>query len=175
MPHLKAGELAPGIQALTAAKRRSVERVIAALDSALQQPDSTPPAQLVDRFRTFARLAKWNDPAVGIVPMSVNTLKAHINTVYPGGISEFQRARQRLISRTESMAARGGLREELRRLRVEHQMLINSVVTFSAQYLDLLRRAEDLAKTHKFLQAELRSHTRLYPNSHKRLQLVGKR
>jgi hypothetical protein len=148
--------------------------VIAALDSALAA-DAVPAVQLVDRFRTFERIAGWKDVAAGIVPMSVNTLKSHINAAYPGGLSEFQRARQRLISRAQPSSASGGLREQLRRLRAEHQTLMNSVVAFSAQYLDLLRRAEDLAKTHKFLQTELRSHARLFPEARMRLQLVGKR
>src|SRR4051812_16134862 len=118
MPHLRSGELAPGIRALTAAKRRSVECVIAALDSALAA-DAVPAVQLVDRFRTFERIARWKDVAAGIIPMSVNTLKVHINAAYPGGLSEFQRARQRLISRAEPSSASGGLREQLRRLRAE--------------------------------------------------------
>jgi hypothetical protein len=173
MPRLKSGELAPSVQALTAAKRRSVEGRISALAAALDATEP-PSAQLIDRFRTLDSIAQWKDTAADIAPMSVNTLKAHINSVYPGGLFEFQRARQRLLSLAEPPAPSGGLQGQLRRLRAEHQILMNSVITFSAQYLDLLRRAQDLSKTHRFLQTELRSHARLFPNAHMRLQLIRK-
>lgn len=176
MPRPKPGEMAPSVQRIKASKEESARRRFAILHSALKDMAKVDSSTLRQAFASQRHLAKWDDATLGVRPMALNTLRRYVNELYPGAVAAFEADRLTLLRRLDTKPAREGSKAALQQsnldLRGDYQVLVNHVLEFSAQYLDLLQRAADLASSHAFLTDEIKNHLRSYPSAYKGFRVI---
>lgn len=172
---LRPGETAPGIAKKQAAKRAVCRAIITVLDEALASPHKAP-ADVLAAFASYRKLSRWQDLTRGIKPMSENTLRKHLLELYSGGLKGFEQARMRLLREASAQPVKPGTKAAYKQsagdLDAENQQLVNQILEFSDQYLDLLQTARDLATAHRFLQAELKAHTDKYPKAYQGFRVI---
>lgn len=175
MALLKAGEVASGVKAKSDAKRQSTEKMIAAVQAAVRDPAQATPDLLV-ACQTQHNLAAWENEALGVQPMALNTLKKNVEMLYEGGWKGFLELCQRVETQAAAPSIKPGTRvylsEENEQLKAENQRLLSNLLQASAQYLDLLRDFTELAKSHTFLQDRIRQHYQKYPNANRGLYVI---
>jgi hypothetical protein len=176
MPRPKRGEMAPGVKRIQASREESARRRFDLLRDTLSRRDQSPSTILIKAFASQQSLATWASAEQGVHPMAVNTLRRYISTLYPGGAPAFERDRLALMRRLGERPAKEGTKDALQRgnhqLQEANQSLVNSVLEFSAQYLDLLKRTTELAKNHASVADELDGHLRAFPHAYRGLRVV---
>ncbi len=175
MSRLKPGEVAPSVAARQGLKIKSVKQLIATFREALEKPQEIP-AEVLEAFRSYRRLAHWKCIKRKIEPMAENTLRKHLEALYEGGLINFERDRLRLLEDASKYQIRSGTKMAYKQasdnLQVENQILVNQILQFSAQYLDLLETISDLSPSHPALNNALKAHVKRYPNAFRGLQLI---
>jgi len=168
MARLTEGEVAQGIATKQARRKEIVMYIINALDEIMANP-SQPDMKILKAFSSYRKLANWTDSERDISPIAENTLRKYLEEFYPGGIGTFERKRQELLKKVNKKVSTPGTKEAYKQsqetLKRENQILTNSILEFSAQYLDVIEKTSSMAKAHSFLQDFLKSHHDAYPNS----------
>ena len=175
MPRLIEGEIAQGIAAKQARRKEIVKNIINALEESLANP-SQAGVKTLHAFGSYRKLASWTDSDLDIASMAENTLRKYLEEIYPGGISAFDQARQKLLKISKETVSTPGTKAAYKQsheaLKNENQILTNRILQFSAQYLDLLEKTSSMAKAHSFLQDFLKAHHGAYPNAHQGLRVI---
>lgn len=152
MPRLTKGALAVGIAAKSREKlvavRRRVEKFIQI--STMQQP----PADLLKVFCTAESLAEWHDPALGISPLSVKTLRKHFAQYYPEGLAELCAKARELCSSANAAPEAPSTQQ----YKLQTERAIDSALEMTARYLDLLERIKKLSVIDNDVSVQLRKH-----------------
>lgn len=175
MPRLNEGEIAPGIALKQAKNIEIVKSIINVLQENLEAPHKSS-SETLRVFSSYRKLATWTDINKNVYPIAENTLRKHLAELYPGGINAFNLARKKLLTKSNTTSicpgSKASYKKSEEKLKEENQILINHILQFSAQYLDLLEKTTNMAKAHSFLQEYLKAHNNTYPNSAQGLRLT---
>lgn len=176
MPRLIEGEIAKGVATKQAQRKEIVKNIINTLEESLSEPNKVG-VKTLHAFGSYRKLASWTDQDRNITPLAENTLRKYLEEIYPGGISAFDQARQKLLNPSKEKLSTPGTKAAYKQsheaLKMENQILTNRILQFSAQYLDLLEKTSSMAKAHSFLQDFLKAHHGTYPNAHQGLRIVA--
>ena len=176
MPRLNEGEIAPGIALKQAKSREIVKKIITILQKNLMESRKISD-KILKVFGSYRKLAAWSDAGSKITPIAENTLRKYLDELYPGGINAFEQARKKLLKKANTTLACAGNKASYKKsgekLKEENQILINHILQFSAQYLDLLEKTSNMAKAHIFLQNHLKAHCNAYPNAPHGLRIIS--
>lgn len=162
MARLKSGQIAAGVAAKSSRLSASVENLVAAVSKAAAHPEKY--AEIRCHLATYRDLANWEDKALGICAMAQNTLRKNIETVCEGGLAGFERLRERALGRARE-------NNKPKSSGTDYRVLVNHLVEFNAQYLDLLERVTNLGGTNPKIASTVRSHLKLFPNARNGLVL----
>lgn len=166
MPRLKKGQTADGIKTKSDAVRRNAEhrvRVFQGLCS-LEKP----PLEDLAPFQSAEKLALWSSDSYAIFPISVKTLRKHVDTFYPGGLAALcATARAKLNG--EMVTAKPTMATDHRR---NASLAVDAALEMTARYLDLLERIKRMANKSKEIEFELDKHLRRY-GQHPHIQEVS--
>jgi len=142
MPRLQPGQVALGV----ATKSAKIQASIAARIDHLRggNPDRLPAR------RTLQGLSEWNEPSLGITPVSVNSLRKYARERLAGGVHE-------LVSlcsgdrpaTTKAVADKGATQTEA---------LADAIMSFALRYGDLMDRVRRLAVSDESVKRELDAH-----------------
>lgn len=127
-------------------------------------------------FRTHVTLCQWHAPEHDITPVSANTLRKYVDSLFPGGWHAFEERRVALLSSLRGDDSRveraPALRRRLSALAEEQHKLLTAVGMHAAAYQDCLERLGKLAKRHSEAERHFRAHTARFPPTAQRLRLV---
>lgn len=158
MPRLKKGEIASGVKSKSDAIRNNVERRVHIFRGLSSMVD--PPWEDISFFQTAEKLANWECPLQGIVPISVKTLRKHVDAVYPGGLVALCLAARNMIGQGSDSPVRA--KEDCKK---KAALAIDSALEMTARYLDLLERMKRLSLLSGNVEMELSKHLRRYGQS----------
>lgn len=159
MPRLTKGEIAPGIQLRRDRSMSSASARISMLRSLLNSNCPIPEQML--SIKNFRQLAMWEDRRRGITPLSIKTLRKHLDSLYEGGSHRFREDMAQLLERQFTPKIEMVQNEEMKRRRVD-RLSTDAAMEMTARYLDLLERFKKLSLASEVAERELISHMRRY-------------
>lgn len=160
----------------------SAVRLHALLVDVVAKPEMAPPA-LIASWASQGELAGLSIPELKISPMSLNTLKGHVNQSIAGGWEAFEvlraaaRQRHKMFEQKEHAPSRGSRADLQTRLDIansEVQRHIDSLAEMSEMYFDVLAIARRFADKHEGLRVALDRHRRRFAPRHSHLRIVPK-
>lgn len=150
MPRLTTGQLAQGV----AWRQRSVRDSILSRFRELKSAG----ANIANHAKNLASLAAWDDIALGISPVSINSLRKYAELHLRGGTSELAR----LMRKRSPTIPSGRLKTPTQSPRLNEAALADAIFSFSLRYGDLLDRVRALALHDPGVRHELSVHTNKY-------------
>lgn len=169
MPRLTKGQMAAGIRLRLDLSNGSVGARIVALKD-LKSSGGRPPDE-VAKFRSFQQLASWEDLERGITPLSIKTLRKHLDALYEGGSRSFRKDMAQLFRperASEAATVEAGESEKQRADRFS----ADAAMEMTTRYLDLLERLKRLSVASEAAEAELLRHLRRYSEGGATLRVV---
>ena len=159
MSRLTKGQMAAGIRLRLDLSKCSADARIVVLKGLQGSKDNQP--NEVEKFRSFRQLASWEDAERGITPLSVKTLRKHLDALYDGGSLGFRKDVAQLLGRESAVEVAPLKVGESERQRLD-RFAADAAMEMTTRYLDLLERLKRLSVGSEAAEAELLRHLRRY-------------
>jgi len=168
MPRLIKGEVAPGVQAKTAAAQKSALSRIEYFTQLVKENNPADVAWL--HFRNLDSLSQMLMPELGIDPISPKTLRKHMVTMYEGGVAGLLLDAKKITELSRGPSVNSRKTDRFEELQVRTQIAVDSALEMTARYLDLLEKFQKIARGSDSAKIALDRHFRRYgSNPHIRL------
>lgn len=156
MPRLRKGEVADGVKAKSIAIQSNIKRRIDIFYELIVMEQ--PPSEPLEYFQSAQKLANWSDESRAILPVSVKTLRKHVDALYPEGLAALCASAGLKLVKTVVHSSQSKTTDYKRKA----SLAIDSALEMTARYLDLLERMKRMIHHSKDMELELIKHFRRY-------------